>query len=971
MEDGEGMNEEEEFDEEREDGDNVTEEDEIIQRLEMEGRGRMFEDHSFPANNSSLYRNASFVPEYDSDEGSIKWLRPGDFTQDPDYFKEGAMAGDVIQGRLGDCWFLGACASVAAHSGNLIENLFHSNPDDFKKYGVYTCRFYKNGEWQDIICDTRLPCSRVSAAESEVAKTKYVFCPVYARTKDLNEQWVMLLEKAYAKLHGTYEALNGGSISEALVDLSGGSSDKILLTEDKIRAMIEDGRLWSKILNYMKWGYLLCCSNSDAHALMEDEGDSGIIKNHAYTILDVTEAGGFHFVRVRNPWGKGEWTGDWSDRSTWWDDYPEILQELSSNPKKPWSRDSTDGTFWITFEDFCTHYNKIYVCRIFPDDQFRQYCIHGEWAGKTAGGDHKIWVDYDDDVEEAEKQGKFQKAFGKKAGITLVPDSDPYWFNNPQYRITSASLADCYISLMQQDRRAASQLRDNYPISFEVVKMRKNVDHPRVWEKDPDDVVADSAAANFASRFPQREVSKGNIKIEPGFSYNVIPHASQKGKEGRFILRIFSKIALKVERIPDTNTIYLPGSWDRVGDKDTAGGPLRLFDERAGGKDNPRWCQNPQYWLTLLPGTEASVDVKIVLRRTEGHGKFGHGHKSSQHSAHKPEVRSNTTDGKAKIGLVICKIPAPPMETKPKRKPGERSTNALGEPLPVKESSLKNPRVRKIRYETTETKTELFPERKMNVNPDEWCQMSDYCSKEVATTIMRRLVKDWMPQGLLIVPTMSERGSKGSFILEIHSDHPVHVEELPESRSKTIAGEWTNENACGSHLHPDWKKNPKFSLKLTGQSAAKIKITLSRPEKDWKNSCIRDTVGSMIGFYVMQGDRPNREGGGVYHEGRLWTESAFVPMHQVSTPENFYLDPLADDKSYTIMPATFEPNKKGPFFISIVTDVEFSLKKEVNTQKRKNSNGKKKGRRSITEKIESLEREDSKTDASSKETDEN
>ena len=52
---------------------------------------------------------------------------------------------------------------------------------------------------------------------------------MYGYCQDLGEFWVSLMEKAYAKLHGTYEMLNGGAMNEALVDLTGGVSEKFHL----------------------------------------------------------------------------------------------------------------------------------------------------------------------------------------------------------------------------------------------------------------------------------------------------------------------------------------------------------------------------------------------------------------------------------------------------------------------------------------------------------------------------------------------------------------------------------------------------------------------------------------------------------------------------------------------------------------------------------------------------------------------
>lgn len=70
-------------------------------------------------------------------------------------------------------------------------------------------QFHRHGLWRRIEIDTLLPCD---------AGGRPLFCA--------RPGWAALLEKAYAKLHGSYAALDGGRCAEALVDVSGGMSER-------------------------------------------------------------------------------------------------------------------------------------------------------------------------------------------------------------------------------------------------------------------------------------------------------------------------------------------------------------------------------------------------------------------------------------------------------------------------------------------------------------------------------------------------------------------------------------------------------------------------------------------------------------------------------------------------------------------------------------------------------------------------
>lgn len=86
-------------------------------------------------------------------------------------------------------------------------------------------RFFVNGEWKEILVDCYLPClSTDNDGASLAKKRKFIQTngPLLSFSRAKRSQlWVSLLEKAYAKLYGYYDALHGGHIPEALFDLTG------------------------------------------------------------------------------------------------------------------------------------------------------------------------------------------------------------------------------------------------------------------------------------------------------------------------------------------------------------------------------------------------------------------------------------------------------------------------------------------------------------------------------------------------------------------------------------------------------------------------------------------------------------------------------------------------------------------------------------------------------------------------------
>ncbi len=83
----------------------------------------------------------------------------------------------------------------------------------------------------------------------------------------------------------------------------------------------------------------------------EEKNSAGVISGHAYSMISIHElehqGKQVRLLKLRNPWGHGEWQGDWSDKSPLW---------TPALKKKVGFTDADDGIFFIKLEDYLSNY---------------------------------------------------------------------------------------------------------------------------------------------------------------------------------------------------------------------------------------------------------------------------------------------------------------------------------------------------------------------------------------------------------------------------------------------------------------------------------------------------------------------------------------------------------------------------------------------------------------------------------------
>lgn len=318
--------------------------------------------------NNTLFFDMSFPPVFDSlskIEGSevdssarrtIVWRRPSQYLtpgMSPEIYGSNIEPKDVKQGYLSDFYLTTALAIIAERPG-LIKKLFEAinTPEDNAK-GIYKVMLCITGMWVITIVDDFFPCLPQGT-------------PVYSRNVG-NKLWVLLLEKAYAKLHGSYKAIKVGWSIDALANLTGAPQKDFRMSE--LATMNEDERnaLWDYFQECQDQQYILSCSACNTAKGNKEKELAKLRPGHSYYLLAaVTTAEGHRLAKFRSPWNVLEWNGSWSNKSSLWTEAVKVEAGF---------KDGEDDTFWICFDDFADHFVSINVCFVRdPSINSSQWC---------------------------------------------------------------------------------------------------------------------------------------------------------------------------------------------------------------------------------------------------------------------------------------------------------------------------------------------------------------------------------------------------------------------------------------------------------------------------------------------------------------------------------------------------------------------------------------------------------------------
>ena len=340
----------------------------ILKSFSSQKPSQSFKDPLFEPNDDSLYSSKPEVQDYQvmkipkflrekkkvllsqfalaQKEGRYSWAKLGELfdANKLSVLKPSQhLSQDVVQGELGDCYFLSVLAALAEEQ-NVINKLV--DPKEKGNNGSFTSNVIIHGEPVKVIVDDVFPVANDS---------KLAFAGLNEASGNI---WPMVLEKSWAKCNRSYEDIIPGNSADAFEFLSPAPFNTYYHNAETRPTLFET------ITDSNKKGFIVLADITEtASTNLETLSKLGLITNHAYTVINTavlkkSNGAEIKLLKMKNMWGTNEWVGDWSDSSTKWTQ--EFKKEVGLEPKQ-------DGIFWISYEDYLQFYTTTHICKLHPN----------------------------------------------------------------------------------------------------------------------------------------------------------------------------------------------------------------------------------------------------------------------------------------------------------------------------------------------------------------------------------------------------------------------------------------------------------------------------------------------------------------------------------------------------------------------------------------------------------------------------
>ena len=938
----------------------------------------LYEDPDFPCNSNV------FCDEYENPNGDyeIDFERPemGEdnmefFATEPHTSNEYNIEHEfkLHRGLLNDKFFIGAMLMLFQKKEEFFTNLVldYEHANENIQAGFCGFQFFMNGEWKEVTVDTKFP----SHQKGE-----------YSLTQSKNQKgpfWVSLFEKAYSKMFGSYRVLNNTLLKDFLVDFTGGWSKMIKIPKPSV---IEDKTkkfYFDEITRCISQHYLIGCMKFDETKIVEELNESlsekddaeeeQIITNSIYTVLDIQEYDNIKLIYLCNHWDKGKYSRSYGPDDEVWESNKKLKERLNYNVS------TTDGTFWMSFDEFITTFNTIYYCRIFPET-WANYTIAGKWYGEKSGGaPQKVypWVPeqfipkqpaanvinkltigatkksimtkkklsmsmVSNSTSSKQKQmaPPPEQKIVKKAPVVyqcdfkrvIVTDTEEAFFLNPQYKIELKPSNKIIISLMQPDKK----MENNAYFKFNFMIVYAKGKNSRVWDLRENNIIK-KAVNSEKDEGIRREIVMTLDYNEAIKRYNHL-NTRKLNKNDRLFVNLipYMEYTAKFEI-------------EKKGNQ-------RIFKPYR--PENPYWlrifCNEELYITELKAPFQCYIKDSWVNDQNAGGPRFVVHQKRYIENSSWPlnpqyliKFEKNTrckiilkkTTGhfvneESKIGLLVTK-PTYFDENKEileKQKLEKHQTVGQRDGVrlePIERCLKSTDKVlitKKINY------NEIYP--KLSINESELVFESSYNNNYCASiqTYFSRL-----DSPLILIPTLNEKNNSFDYELIIYSTKKLDLYRLYNENCQILYGEWNENNAGGSHLtmgddmiksndmysrNLTYYDNPKFLIQFDSKDWIKdltFEITIVRMASLWKRRLSQSMLNSMMSCYIFKSERDNK-----WKKNCLNMEMVdFMPVNVVRMT---YKDPKADPKGYIIMPVTYNKDVYGPFCIMVKCKEKFTLR---------------------------------------------